>query len=289
VGTAVLLLQGFAFPSLAVHAADDFQIVPTTSGSTATVAGSISLTAGTSSTLETVPDFEFGTQSTSAENKNYAAKSNRVNDDSETVNAPTSDDDESDGTSTITAVPDSSMQLTVRNPGRVTGWSIYVHASDFIQTGTNDIRVLQGAILSIKKNMSNRQTGATDTNNSDQSTNGDARIWTGDTHQTTDEAPQSPLIDNSEATSSTDTSTTADVTTGLMSDASNFVIPMSTDVGAAEIFAADAGKGVGVWNLDFSANNVRLDVPAGNVAGSYQADLTWELYNAPQNSTEISE
>ena len=49
---------------------------------------------------------------------------------------------------------------------------------------------------------------------------------------------------------------------------------------AVSVLNAKAGTGVGVWTSTWG--NVSLAVPAGNVAGNYQATLTWTLENAPK-------
>lgn len=52
---------------------------------------------------------------------------------------------------------------------------------------------------------------------------------------------------------------------------------------ANTVFSAAKGNGVGTWNDTFNGTDANLNVPAGNVAGSYTADLTWNLNNAPMN------
>ena len=59
---------------------------------------------------------------------------------------------------------------------------------------------------------------------------------------------------------------------------------VTTNSSAQTIFsAADGNTGVGVWQSMPDKAATTLAVPAGNVAGSYTADLTWTLTNAPQN------
>jgi hypothetical protein len=61
-------------------------------------------------------------------------------------------------------------------------------------------------------------------------------------------------------------------------------IAVTTNSSAQTIFsAADGNTGVGVWQSMPDKTTTTLAVPAGNVAGSYKADLTWTLTNAPQN------
>ncbi|WP_125571325.1 WxL domain-containing protein [Lacticaseibacillus songhuajiangensis] len=47
---------------------------------------------------------------------------------------------------------------------------------------------------------------------------------------------------------------------------------------------SDEGVSVGDFSDKFSVDEVQLVVPSGNVAGTYQADLTWELSNTPAGS-----
>jgi hypothetical protein len=49
------------------------------------------------------------------------------------------------------------------------------------------------------------------------------------------------------------------------------------------IFTAAKEAGIGTWLHTVNANDesAQLDIPEGNVAGSYTSDLTWTLSNAP--------
>lgn len=49
---------------------------------------------------------------------------------------------------------------------------------------------------------------------------------------------------------------------------------------AQGIFYADCNQGIGIWQTAFDAD---LTIPAGNVEGSYTADLDWTVVNAPSN------
>lgn len=82
-------------------------------------------------------------------------------------------------------------------------------------------------------------------------------------------------------------STISQAPTGIAAGAE--VTAAASDTGAA-VTVLDADRknldttqysslGVGNWLSSYSAS---LDVPAGNVAGDYSADLTWTLSNAPQ-------
>ncbi|QMU08890.1 WxL domain-containing protein [Levilactobacillus suantsaii] len=48
------------------------------------------------------------------------------------------------------------------------------------------------------------------------------------------------------------------------------------------LLTAPAKGGLGVWDSDFSLGDVTLDVPAGQLAGSYSANLTWQLGDTVQ-------
>lgn len=47
------------------------------------------------------------------------------------------------------------------------------------------------------------------------------------------------------------------------------------------VLNAAENQGLGSWAEDF-ADGVKLDVPAGSFAGTYQAGITWTLSNAPK-------
>lgn len=49
---------------------------------------------------------------------------------------------------------------------------------------------------------------------------------------------------------------------------------------AQDVMWADANEGVGTWDAGYSSAS--MNVPAGNVEGSYVANLNWTLTNAPK-------
>ena len=49
----------------------------------------------------------------------------------------------------------------------------------------------------------------------------------------------------------------------------------------ALVFNAPAGAGIGTWQNVFAPENVKLVIPQGNTAGSYQSQLTWTLSDTP--------
>lgn len=46
--------------------------------------------------------------------------------------------------------------------------------------------------------------------------------------------------------------------------------------------AANKNNGLGTWMDKFNASEVKLTVPAGNLAGEYVSTLTWSLLDAPK-------
>lgn len=49
------------------------------------------------------------------------------------------------------------------------------------------------------------------------------------------------------------------------------------------VFSAVTNEGMGGWMADFSSeDSAHLSIPSGNTQGSYSAELTWTLLNAPQ-------
>ena len=47
------------------------------------------------------------------------------------------------------------------------------------------------------------------------------------------------------------------------------------------IFQAVENEGLGVWHTSYSAKDIRLEIPAGNVSGDYSATMTWTLAEFP--------
>ncbi|MQS53574.1 WxL domain-containing protein [Companilactobacillus mishanensis] len=62
-------------------------------------------------------------------------------------------------------------------------------------------------------------------------------------------------------------------------------LPIGTKVDsngeAQPILGAVAGTGIGDFTQKHETSDVTIDIPQGNVAGTYQANLTWTLSNAP--------
>lgn len=51
---------------------------------------------------------------------------------------------------------------------------------------------------------------------------------------------------------------------------------------AQVIMDAKEGDGLGTWEDKFDPSRLKIDVPSGNLAGDYSAELTWALEDAPQ-------
>ena len=47
------------------------------------------------------------------------------------------------------------------------------------------------------------------------------------------------------------------------------------------IFVAQAGTGIGEWQLDFAPSNISLKTPLTNQLGVYESKLSWQLIDAP--------
>lgn len=62
----------------------------------------------------------------------------------------------------------------------------------------------------------------------------------------------------------------------------NAVVLSSTNAKAQTIMAANKNNGLGTWMDKFNASEVKLTVPAGNLAGEYVSTLTWSLLDAPK-------
>ena len=48
------------------------------------------------------------------------------------------------------------------------------------------------------------------------------------------------------------------------------------------LMSAQDSKGMGTWVDQFDPSNLKINVPAGNLAGEYVSTLTWSLLDAPQ-------
>jgi len=59
------------------------------------------------------------------------------------------------------------------------------------------------------------------------------------------------------------------------------VTSIDVNTSAQSLLTAEAGEGIGAFSLKHNNADVTLNIPAGNVAGSYKATLTWTLANAP--------
>ncbi|MFC6181723.1 WxL domain-containing protein [Lactiplantibacillus daowaiensis] len=60
---------------------------------------------------------------------------------------------------------------------------------------------------------------------------------------------------------------------------------VDVNTSAQLVLTAGTGEGVGLYSLNYDADNVELYIPAGNVAGTYTSNLTWTLGNAPTGTT----
>lgn len=213
--------------ALNVHAAD-------TDTRTATTNASINLKAGAAITLDSAPDYDFGTQTIKAN---------------------------SDTEANLNISENKSNVLQVTNPGLASGWSVTLQLGQF-QTADGS-RQLKGATLDLSKNSdfagagalagtSKHEAGVATTNNN-ASELGDPVPYNKTTGVTSYVANGRPL-------------------------AQSFNFAAGGD--PVDMFMAFANQGVGIWQTAFDAN---LKIPAGNVEGSYKADLTWTLTNAPTN------
>ncbi|WP_127848400.1 WxL domain-containing protein [Lacticaseibacillus hulanensis] len=54
-------------------------------------------------------------------------------------------------------------------------------------------------------------------------------------------------------------------------------VTVASGADAQTLLNADKGTGVGAFDANFGSDNVSLDIPSGNVEGSYSANLTWTL------------
>lgn len=73
-----------------------------------------------------------------------------------------------------------------------------------------------------------------------------------------------------------DLKTTPDNQSGLPTAAA-----LTVNANAQNIMTSAVNAGLGTWDDEMNTQNVTLKVPAGNLAGSYQATLTWTLTDAP--------
>lgn len=150
--------------------------------------------------------------------------------------------------------------LQVTNPGLSDGWSVTLQVGRF--ETANGSRYLKGASLDLSSNDKFAGAGVLKG-----TTNYDAGVAT-TSNNTTD--TKSEPVDY-------------DTTTGKYSFPANtqplvqsYNLPAEGD--PIDMFMAFPGQGVGIWQTAFDAT---LHIPAGNVEGSYKADLTWTLTNAP--------
>ncbi|KRL65838.1 coaggregation promoting factor [Lentilactobacillus diolivorans DSM 14421] len=59
------------------------------------------------------------------------------------------------------------------------------------------------------------------------------------------------------------------------------VAKLSLSSSPVTVVSAAAGKGVGAYTGTYGSTDASLEVPAGNIGGSYSSTLTWTLGNAP--------
>lgn len=212
--------------ALNVHAADDTR--------TATTQASISLKAGGNITLDSAPDYDFGSQTIDANGTTEKTLNIRDN-------------------------PSEVLQVT--NPGLASGWTVTVQLAPFILVGGT--RQLKGATLDLSKNSEFAGTGTGFENS-----NHAAGVATTSNNTSDLGDPEQPN----------------DVTRTVSHPANTRPLAKSWNIVAGgdayDMFEAYANQGVGIWQTAFDAG---LKIPAGNVEGSYKADLTWTLTNAPTN------
>ncbi|RAP73687.1 WxL domain-containing protein [Paenibacillus montanisoli] len=59
-------------------------------------------------------------------------------------------------------------------------------------------------------------------------------------------------------------------------------VTLDTTAGTAvDLMSAEAGSGMGTWADLMDPTQIKLTIPAGNLAGNYTATLTWTLVDAP--------
>lgn len=207
--------------ALNVHAADT---------RTATTTASISLKAGGNVTLDSAPDYDFGTQTIDANDTT---------------------------TATLLIAENKSNVLQVTNPGLASGWTVNAQLGQFTLVGGT--RQLKGAVLNLSTNDEFSGAGNLASNSMSglgvATTKNNASVFGSPTDKQSGQT-----IPNANAS----------------------VHGMKLVAGGAQDygFYALATQGVGIWQTAYDA---RLDIPAGNVEGSYKADLTWTLTDAPTN------
>ncbi|APX73190.1 WxL domain-containing protein [Companilactobacillus allii] len=85
-------------------------------------------------------------------------------------------------------------------------------------------------------------------------------------------------------TLSLDSSKAAPITADDSSNVSglpSYVAPLTIGSSATEVESAGAGDGVGAYSTSYGAADASLNVPAGNLPGTYSSTLTWTLNDAP--------
>lgn len=138
---------------------------------------------------------------------------------------------------------DNNPEITITDiRGNAPGWKLLVGLGEFVDAATN--RKLLGAQLFYP-------------------------AVTMTTNSTIDVSTRMPV------TSSSDQSFSNAGVNGL-------VVPASATPAPQVLINAPAGKGNGRWSAIYDSNNkIELNVPAGNLAGNYVADLVYTLSDTP--------
>lgn len=99
---------------------------------------------------------------------------------------------------------------------------------------------------------------------------------------------QSPLVDGEKVLkgaviklSSPEINGVGDFDRGLLPDATEYNVTADNKDKAATIMKAEKDKGMGTWVQNYKADNITLDIPAGNLVGNYAGTVTWELSDNP--------
>jgi hypothetical protein len=153
------------------------------------------------------------------------------------------------------AVSGNDVPVMVTNPGYGSGWHVSVSLGTF-KSSTHAGIVLKGAQIVLTPSKSFQGTAVDD---------GTVSVTAADM-----------------ANRHNGIVTTTDNVTG--SDPWSEGLPTATSAtlsqnsAASTIFSASLNSGVGIWQTAYDAT---LNVPAGNVEGSYSANMTWTLENTP--------
>lgn len=164
-------------------------------------------------------------------------------------------------TAKLSIAENKSNVLQVTNPGLASGWEVTAKLGQF--TSTDGSRQLKGAILGLSTSSDFSGTGSL-------AGNSHSELGVATTKN------NASVFGNPTDTINTDSKTTEKI----IPNANATVHGMTLVAGGAEDygFYALATQGVGIWQTAYDA---ALNIPAGNVEGTYKADLTWTLTNAP--------